>query len=176
MDGTTMLHHYELVIPRIAEFYYGMEISKNLKFIVALREPVSRDISWYKHLTRYLLADGNNFTNIETMYERYINGHNGNDYSGRYVEQLDFITKFFPRNQILVLNSEDLFRNASRVMKSIQKFLNLEDFRPWYSQPFPHDDHLTGHGEFAGMFKCVVDHVPPIGKYIIIIIVITFIK
>jgi len=161
MDGTTMLHHYQDAIPRIAEFYYDLELRSKLKFIVTLREPVSRDISWYKHLTRYLLADGNNFTLIETMYERYDDtGHNNNDYSGKYVEQLDFITKFFNRSQLLVLNSEDLFYNSTRVMRSIQRFLKIDYYHPWYTLPFPHDDHLSIH---ANVLNCVVSHVPPIG-------------
>ena len=52
IDGTPILH-YPSVWQRIYDTYSEKpELRDSLKFIVLLREPVSRDYSWYEHTTR----------------------------------------------------------------------------------------------------------------------------
>ena len=52
VDGTPILH-YPSTWQRIYDTYSETtEIRDNLKFIVLLREPVSRDYSWYQHTVR----------------------------------------------------------------------------------------------------------------------------
>lgn len=52
VDGTPILH-YPSTWQRIYDTYSESPIYRdNLKFIVLLREPVSRDYSWYQHSTR----------------------------------------------------------------------------------------------------------------------------
>ena len=43
----------------------------------------------------------------------------------RYLEQLDRYEALFPRRQLLVLKSEDLFANTANVWEKIQRFLKL---------------------------------------------------
>jgi hypothetical protein len=54
MDGSTVLHDMFQAAPRIKEFYG--ESASSLKFIVILREPVSRDYSCYQHYGRNTVA------------------------------------------------------------------------------------------------------------------------
>ena len=52
VDATPIIHDLS-TWKRIYETYSGSKnVRDNLKFIVLLREPVSRDYSWYQHMTR----------------------------------------------------------------------------------------------------------------------------
>ena len=48
--------------------------------------------------------------------------------AGYYVEHLNRWMKFFPRNQILVIESEDFFKNTSKIFSRVLEFLNLPKF------------------------------------------------
>jgi hypothetical protein len=58
IDGTPVMHRSQLASKNINEFYskLGDDIKDEVKFIVMLREPVSRDNSWYEHSTRQYLT------------------------------------------------------------------------------------------------------------------------
>lgn len=68
VDGTPMMHYMHRVAERIVEFY-SQEDREQIKFIVLLREPVSRDYSWYSHVTRAEVALGKDFSDILTFQE-----------------------------------------------------------------------------------------------------------
>lgn len=160
IDGTPQLHYMHRVASRFNEFYSDEE-KKNLKFILMLREPVSRDYSWYQHSTRAELAEGMKFTSLKTFQELdERNDHLHNRY-GRYVEQVKDLTKYFARNQILILNSESVFKNSTKNMEIIAKFLGINFIEEW-REPFPHDDHLE-YPRFHGIITCVLNHVPALG-------------
>lgn len=58
IDGTPILH-YPSTWQRIYDTYSESPIIRDsLKFIVLLREPVSRDFSWYQHVTRTGQSNG----------------------------------------------------------------------------------------------------------------------
>jgi hypothetical protein len=48
---------------------------------------------------------------------------------GRYVEQIDHWLKFFPRENFLILRSEDMFSKPNEVLFETTQFLDLQDFR-----------------------------------------------
>ena len=68
VDATPMMHYMHKVSSRLADFYTQEERDK-LKFIALLREPVSRDYSWYQQVIRGELASGKKFRDILTFQE-----------------------------------------------------------------------------------------------------------
>lgn len=153
---------YTILILIIINKLYTDEEKEKLKFIVILREPVSRDYSWYCQVMRDRLAAGTKFDEIRTfmeidhegLSERITHIHR----SGRYVEQLAAYMKYFKRDQLLIISSTAIFQNSSKVMDSVAKFLDIEKIDKW-NGPFPHDDHL-GESKFIGLVDCVVNHIP----------------
>jgi hypothetical protein len=62
-------------------------------------------------------------------------GYNGTNYKlysylkrGIYVEQVERWFALFPREQILILKSEDFFSDPEKCFITVQKFLGLRDF------------------------------------------------
>ena len=56
VDGTPVLHQASKAAKNIYDTYEKFGMSHKLKFIVMLREPVSRDFSWYQHHIRQYLT------------------------------------------------------------------------------------------------------------------------
>ena len=177
IDGTTIMARMNTVIGRMAEVMithnnkililiinklYTAEEKKKLKFIVILREPVARDYSWYCQVMRDRLAAGTKFIDMDTFMEADHKGLSEKithiHRAGRYVDQLSSYMKYFKRDQLLVLSSSAIFKNSSKVMDSVAKFLDIEKIDKW-NGPFPHDDHL-GESKFIGLVDCVVNHIP----------------
>ena len=153
-----MMHRMPGVMERMDQFYSD-EQKDDLKFIVLLREPVSRDFSWYQHWTRWYLEDHGLFTGVKTLQE-HANTNKGSHFTnlythGEYAQQLKAFLGMFRRDQILIINSQMCFKDSPAVMKLIAKFLNVPYTSAW-DQPFPHDDHL-GNLENA---ECVTKYVP----------------
>jgi len=118
------------------------EVVPAARLIVLLRDPVDRAFSHYNHSIRVGIEtlpfdeavkkekerlDGE----LEKMIadEAYLSkNHRHFSYvtRGYYVEQLKELSKFFPREQILVIKSEDLFRRTQETYEKILEFLGLE--------------------------------------------------
>lgn len=158
VDGSTMMHRMPGVMERMDQFYSD-EQKDDLRFIVLLREPVSRDFSWYQHWTRWYLEDHGPFTGIKTLQE-HANTNKGNHFTnlythGEYAQQLKAFLGMFRRDQILIINSLLCFKDSPSVMKVVAKFLNVP-YHPEWDKPFPHDDHLGAVNNAA----CVTKYVP----------------
>jgi hypothetical protein len=167
IDATPILHSHdqvnESVWTRIYNTYNtSILLRDNLKFIALLREPVSRDYSWYQHSIRTELEGGKLFTDIKTMSERSKN--DGSDQNmhimNSYVHQLKKFAAVFKRNQIMVLSSADVFQNTASVMDRIRKFIDVPAHKA-FDGKIPHDDHLDKSIKKGKAFvQCIVDHVP----------------
>ncbi|WP_202916111.1 sulfotransferase domain-containing protein [Paenibacillus mesophilus] len=118
----------------------------SVKLIALLRNPVERTISSYKMMHRRkkehlsfeqamqeetsrirdelpkMLGDPNYFSK-EHFYFSYLS-------RSVYADQLEPYFKRFPREQILILKSEDLFTDPSTVYRKTLKFLNLPLWEP----------------------------------------------
>ena len=168
IDATTMFYQSALASKAIFDFYSPSERNL-LKFIVVLREPVSRDYSWYEQVARDHLGGNPNmrgggggvpqpFNSLETFKEADAHKSRHIRRSGRYFEQLGNVTRYFRRDQLFVLSSSMMFRNTSMVMSNLAKFLGLEEIPKWKEQ-LPHDDHL-GRKSWTGIVDCIVSHIP----------------
>ena len=92
----------------------------DIKLIYLVRDPVERILSQYVHK----MADGWEGRSLE----KGLSNLNTNRYVARslYFMQIDQYLKFFPRENILVVNSDDLINNNRLAMKSIFEFLNVD--------------------------------------------------
>ena len=127
--------------------------------IVLLRDPVERALSQVFHARRHGFEALEVAEALAAEPERLASG---NAYSfqkhsyvarSRYLEQLDRYEALFPKRQLLVLKSEDLFTNTADVWEQIQRFLKLR------SVPLPALPHANaGSGEAGAVASGVRVH------------------
>ena len=114
----------------------------NSKLIIILRNPIDKTYSHY-----YLSTTSGETRNFEEVIKKdmddiskwNINSKDDNYFAtkvensklarGFYVEQLLPWFELFPKNQILIISSEELASNTKNVMSEIFKFLNLPDYK-----------------------------------------------
>lgn len=131
---------YYLFHPEVPERIHA--VLPHAKFIALLRNPVDRAYSHYHMKVR---------RGIETLsFEEAIDKEDERmsvtddaaslpwrHYSylrrGLYVDQLQRWTNIFPRERLLVIKSEDLYKDPARVLTQTQAFLGLT---PWYPRKF----------------------------------------
>lgn len=107
-------------------------ILPKVRLIALLRDPVERTLSQYFHARRHGFETLDLSEALEAEPKRLAKGeaYSFQKHSyvarSRYLEQLDRYEALFPRQQILILKSEDLFTNTPSVWKRIQHFLKLE--------------------------------------------------
>mgnify|MGYP006288748037 FL=1 len=104
------------------------------KLIAILRDPVRRAISHYDHRHRHgrelrpiseaLMAshdlDDQGLKVPDNLYKR----------RGHYAEQLERVLHFYPREQLLVLRSEDLFSDPDGIYRQVLDYLGLDSSQP----------------------------------------------
>ncbi|CAL4219804.1 unnamed protein product, partial [Meganyctiphanes norvegica] len=62
-----------------------------------------------------LVIDSNGMVNNETAYIRH----------GLYWKYLEHYLEYFPRDQILVINADDLIQNPLHVIEEVEQFLDI---------------------------------------------------
>jgi hypothetical protein len=122
------------------------------RLIALLRNPVDRALSHYQHA----VAEGREALSFAEAISREPErlageeqrlrdepgycSHNHRHFSylerGRYIEQLRRWAEQFPRSQLLVLQSELLFREPAAVMDTVHAFLGLRPHRLAEYEPF----------------------------------------
>lgn len=122
------------------------ELLPDARLIVLLRDPVERCLSQYFHSQRLglenlpleaaLEAEANRLFGAEQTLEAPSGRHQSHQEHSycarsRYEEQLARYEQRFDSQQMLVLRSEDLFKNGSHVWARVQSFLQLD------AVPFP---------------------------------------
>ena len=104
-------------------------MSRHIKLIVLVREPVSRAYSEYmmQHLKgvmpypfEELVFDEDGDVNTERVCIR----------RGMYAMQLKNLYKYFNKNQVLVLKAEDLKTNRQETIDKVTDFLGVDRFEP----------------------------------------------
>lgn len=159
VDGSCMLHGPDSAL-RAMNATYSPEQMASLKFIALLREPVARDYSWYKHRVRAQLLKGGPFSATRTYGECFQSNSSSSSGSGgsnsisfdparvhlchtrgEYLWQLRAFTRYLRRDQLLVINSQQLFSNDKTLMPTIAAFLGVKMSNAWLAQ-FPKVDHI----------------------------------
>jgi hypothetical protein len=117
----------------------------NVKLILLLRNPMIRAYSHYQHSVRngrenlsFEDAIKEEETRLMGELDKIIQSntyksYNYNHYSylarGRYIEQVKRWFKYFPKEQILIIKSENLFQYPQRTMNEIYEFLEIPKVR-----------------------------------------------
>lgn len=119
----------------------------DVKLIVLLRNPVERAISHYfmevcqghetlpigKAMRDEEARLANEMTKLEI--DPYCRSYQLTNYSykgrGIYADQLERYFEHFPREQIIILRAEDMYKDTDRVLKEVCGFLGIDqDFHP----------------------------------------------
>ncbi|KAL7476725.1 hypothetical protein ACHAW6_004348 [Cyclotella cf. meneghiniana] len=141
---------YLLFSKRIYDLYNESSragLKKSLKLMVVLREPISREISWYNHrIFRLALLNSTGHGSIHESYRDILQSNGAimsfDQYSetvlkdsikvdpsnspGIYVEHLKSWVKLFDRKQLLVLSYDELQSNPAKTRWRINKFLGTK--------------------------------------------------
>jgi Sulfotransferase domain len=134
---------YYLVHPRVPE--RAARLLPDIKLVAVLRDPVERAFSHYQHELRERRESLSFPEAIDREAERlageeerlaadgdyYSYNHHRYSYTrrGLYLEQLRRWTRHFPRSQLLVLQSEQLFRDPAGASASVYRFLGVRPHR-----------------------------------------------
>ena len=136
------------------------DLRPDMRMIVLLRDPVSRTLSQVFHSYRLgfeslepeaaLEAEAERLASAEPYVMRGGRHRSHQEHSylarSRYEVQLARYEACFPRDQLLLLRSEDLFSQPEQVWAQVQSFLNLD------SVPLPSlPRENAGRGEAAGV-------------------------
>jgi len=122
------------------------ETIPQVELIAMLRNPVDRAYSHYHHEVRkgretlpFEAAIEREAERLAGETERMIEDENYYSFNhhrytylsrGIYVNQLEIWLRFFSREQILILKSEDLYADSSTVLRHVLEFLNLPAWEP----------------------------------------------
>jgi len=113
-----------------------------VKLILVLRNPIDRAYSQYQHQVRQPGVEPLSFEEALDLEEERLAGEeqkmlenknyisfNHRHYSyltrGRYIDQILIWMKFFPKDQFLILRSEDLYSNPAAVLEGTFAFLHV---------------------------------------------------
>ena len=127
------------------------EITPNAKFIVLLRNPIDRAYSNYnmrinakrEHLSfedaieREREYGKDEFKKMQQNERYYSRDYYHNSYLDRsvYVDKLKRWMEVFPKERFLIIQSEEFFKDTSRIYKEVLEFLNLPNQElPEYKQ------------------------------------------
>jgi len=126
------------------------EVVPNAKLISLLRNPIDRAYSHYQHQVLRVKGEGRETLSFEQaveaeegrlrgevekmLQEEHYLSPNYRNYSylsrGIYVDQLSRWSKYFDKNQMLVLKSEDLFSDTTSVLRATSDFLEIPQWAP----------------------------------------------
>lgn len=108
------------------------KVIPSAKLIVLLRDPVERTLSHLFHAQKRKFENLNITDALKAEDERL---SKGSSYSfqkhsymsrSRYLEQLNRYEAIFPKKQLLILKSEDLFSGSAQTWYNIQRFLTVK--------------------------------------------------
>jgi len=118
----------------------------NVKLITLLRNPVDRAYSHYNHMARVgreplafedaiekeakRLKGEEERIIADPRYSTFTHLHYSYLARGRYVEQLEKWFTLFPREQMLILASEEIYTSPATAYRKATEFLGLSDWMP----------------------------------------------
>ncbi len=138
ITGEATPHMYSYHVPRLMH-----KMNPDLKVIFILRDPISRAFSHYQHNRRRKGRENLSFSEairqeksrISNDIKKVIKDEWHNDAinrtfsymsRGEYEEQLDRWKKYFNKENILILKSEDFFESPQKTLNEVTKFLNID--------------------------------------------------
>lgn len=135
---------YYLFHPYAAERIHGT--LPEVRIIMLLREPVARSVSQYQHEVskgreRLSIAEAFRAEESRTagelermrspLYLPFNHEHFSYKRKSEYCEQVNRYLRVFPREQLLILQSEEFFENSAQVIRQVFDFLGIDpDYVP----------------------------------------------
>jgi hypothetical protein len=132
---------YYLFHPAVPQRIY--ETIPDVKLIVLLRNPIDRAISHYKHevrrgfeslnLQEALAAEHDRMLgeslriNEDPSYVSFSHQHHSYVSRGQYAEQIARYLQLFPRQELMVIESEQFWSQPSTIAGAVFRFLGLAD-------------------------------------------------
>lgn len=124
---------------RVYDFYQQQGTADTVKILVSLREPVSREMSWYRHmrrsyhnnetthyLERIIKVDGTVRSFKEHVEENIVRSFEEPVHNfGLYAHWLERWFRLFPRNNILVVSYDEFKANSTHVLEQLHRFLDI---------------------------------------------------
>lgn len=108
------------------------DLLPDIAVIAILRDPVARAFSHYQH-QRTRRREPRSFQEIvQTTVQRSVRSSAESPMeikyvaNGYYARQLEALLQIYPREQVLILDSDDLFDDTNRVCQQVFEFLGLE--------------------------------------------------
>jgi sulfotransferase family protein len=154
LDASPYYLAHPLVPPRAAQ------LLPRVKLVALLRNPVDRAFSHYQHEVRggreslsfaeaieqepARLAGEEERLRRDPAYYSYNHRRYSYMLRGLYVEQLRAWVRHFPRSQLLVLQSEWLFRDPAAATAAVYDFLGLRPHRLERYEPAYQGNYLRG--------------------------------
>jgi tetratricopeptide (TPR) repeat protein len=118
------------------------ELFPQMKIIILLRNPIEKAVSWHYHKLDQGIARNNNSLREEVEAEMEVLSswsekkiissdycYPNNLLGSLYYYRLQSWFEHFPREQILILKSENFYQNTPIVMEEVYQFLGLEPHR-----------------------------------------------
>jgi len=123
-----------LFIPDVPERVFNA--MPDVKLIVLLRNPVDRAFSHYHHLKRRGVEKLTFEEAINQEGDGNIQKYNNRTYlaRGKYVEQLKRWMNFFPKEQILIIHSENYYRDPIKGINQVCQFLDISEWKYKYTK------------------------------------------
>jgi hypothetical protein len=112
------------------------KFNSSIKLIVMIRDPVTRTISGFTHAMskNKKKINPNRYSSSSRLFEEYVFDVNDTVVNsnlirrGRYVESYKRWLKYFPKEQILVLDGENFIKNPYDEIIKMERFLDLKPF------------------------------------------------
>lgn len=112
----------------------------DVKLIVLLRNPIDQVISWHYHkvnsgiyqktLEQAIIDELKPIDNLtEDQIEKILTHQTYNLMSCLYYYHFKRWLKYFPREQFLIIKSEDFFANPAPIVKNVYNFLELPEYQ-----------------------------------------------
>lgn len=122
--------------PQVAKRIY--ECTPQAKIIILLRDPVERAISHYFLIKRHGLEELGIEQALAQEEQRLSRAYANNDFKdpafrlysyqarGMYLEQVRLYQRYFNDKQILIIDSEHLFKDTNNTLKQVFSFLQVD--------------------------------------------------
>ncbi|XP_028413070.1 heparan sulfate glucosamine 3-O-sulfotransferase 3B1-like isoform X2 [Dendronephthya gigantea] len=105
--------------------------SRDIKFIVVLRDPFTRTVSEYLHWKLYLQSEGKNIRSFEKLAIKnsgHVDNLRAQVNTSAYSYHVQNWLKVFDLSQMCFVDGDRLAKNPYPVAKKLEKCLELEDF------------------------------------------------
>jgi hypothetical protein len=161
MDNTP-IYSMRPAVPTYIKLLYPRDLHNQLRFILVIREPISRLLSQYNH-QRTLSFSANEYRfwggpavketlpDWQMSFETYARGltfqsENHEEAGSNIAEVIKSYQTEFSSRQLLVISMGTLLSQTENAKQAILEFLQLDDMSDWANETFPHtNSKITSH-------------------------------